>query len=294
MQADEFLSHPMLQRLTPPDPSADPVELPEFVRAQGRLGLELRAGTRGTQVARLSESGGFRLKFPKRDDGIAEGIIVNTAGGMTGGDTLAVTIAAGEGSSGLITTQAAEKIYRSIEGQTSLSTRLEIAARASLVWAPQETILYDRAKLSRILEATIAPDARAVMCESLVFGRVASGEVLGAASIRDRWRVRIGGRLAFADDVRLEGDMAGALMRKAVGHGARAIATVLMVEPGVERRIDDARAALDNGACQCAASALPGVIVARFLANDPDALRLALNGYLTQFCGVPVPRSWRC
>ncbi|MGL4728312.1 MAG: urease accessory protein UreD [Bosea sp. (in: a-proteobacteria)] len=284
----------MLQRLTPSTPPIDPAELPGYVRAQGRLVLELRAGAKGTHIARMSESGGFRLKFPRRDDGITEGIIVNTAGGMTGGDTLGLEVLAGEGASGLITTQAAEKIYRSIQGQTQLSIRLEVAPRASLVWAPQETILYDKAKLFRSLEAHIAPDARAVICESLVFGRVASGEVLNAASLRDRWRVRIGERLAFADDVRLEGDIAGALARKAVGDGARAIATVLLIEAGVEGRIDEARSALENAACQCAASALPGLIVARFLSLDADDLRLALNGYLTQFCNVPVPRSWRC
>jgi urease accessory protein len=288
----------MLQRLTPPPEAAlaasPQAELPAYVRAQGRLRLELAAGASGTKVARLGEGGGFRLKFPKRDDGIVESIIVNTAGGMTGGDALAVELAAGERTRGILTTQAAEKIYRSLGGQTRLVTRLSAASRASIVWAPQETILYNHARLSRELHADIAADARALLCESLVFGRVASGEHLDAAGLRDRWRVSIGGRLAFADDVRLEGDMAGALARKAVGDGARAVATVLLVEAGAEARIDEARAELDGAACPCAASALPGLVVARFLAADPDALRGALAAYLTRFCALALPRSWRC
>jgi urease accessory protein len=271
-----------------------PAELPDFLRAQGRLALELKAGGRGTQVARLAEGGGFRLKFPRRGDGIAEGIIVNTAGGMTGGDALDISVRTGEGARGLVTTQAAEKIYRSIAGETRLTTRLEVAAGADLAWAPQETILFDRSRLARGLQADIAPDARALLCESLVFGRVASGETLDTAAFRDRWRVRIGGRLAFADDVRLDGDISSRLARKAVGNGARAVATVLLVEAGVEGRIDDARAALADAACECAASALPGLVVARFLAIDPGALRNALALYLTRFAGLAIPRSWRC
>jgi urease accessory protein len=273
---------------------APPAELPDYLRAQGRLSLELKAGAKGTQVARLAEGGGFRLKFPRREDALAEGIIVNTAGGMTGGDALDVTIRAGEGASGLVTTQAAEKIYRSIAGETRLTTRLEIAAGADLAWAPQETILFDRARLARELQADIAPDARALLCESLVFGRIASGETLAACSLKDRWRVRIGGRLAFADDVRLEGHITTALARKAVGNGARALATVLLIAPGAETRIDKARAALEGAACECAASALPGLVVARFLAADPDAMRSTLAVYLTRFAGLPIPRSWRC
>jgi urease accessory protein len=273
---------------------APPAELPDYLRAQGRLSLDLQAGARGTQIARLSEGGGFRLKFPKREDALAEGIIVNTAGGMTGGDALHVSIRAGEGARGLVTTQAAEKIYRSIAGETRLTTQLEAAAGADIAWAPQETILFDRARLARELHADIAPDARALICESLVFGRVASGETLAACSLKDRWRVRIGGRLVFADDVRLQGDITAALSRKAVGDGARALATVLLVEAGVEGRIDEARAALADAACECAASALPGLIVARFLSPDPDALRNALALYLTHFAQLAIPRSWNC
>ncbi len=287
----------MLHRLTPSE-CALPAELPDFVRAQGRLALDLARGARATQVARLSESGGFRLKFPKREDGCAEAIIVNTAGGMTGGDTLSCAISAGFGSDGLVTTQAAEKIYRSIEGVTRLETQLEVGPGARLAWVPQETILYDRARLARQLSAEIAPDASAILCESIVFGRVASGERLASAAVKDRWRVRIGGRLAFAEDVRLEGHVEDALARKAVGGGARAIATALTVAPGIEARIEEARAALvaaaQASACQCAASALPGLVVARFLSPDPDALRRALARYLVDFAGLTIPRSWRC
>lgn len=280
-------------------PEAKLPELPDYVRAQGQLRLAFAKGVKATRVAELSESGGFRIKFPKMAGESAEAIIVNTAGGMTGGDALRLDVTFHDGAKGLVTTQAAEKIYKSIAGETRVAMRLDVAANATAIWAPQETILYDGARLSRSLEAEIDPSATAVLCESLVFGRLASGEVLGEAGFRDRWRIRQGGHLIFADDVRLEGAISDVLDNAAIGGGARAIATVLLVAAGAEGRIEQARAALADAnladaPCQCAASALPGLIVARFLSAEPHGLRMALNHYLSTFAGVKIPRSWLC
>lgn len=270
------------------------LELPDFVRAQGRLRVAFAKGEKATRVAELSESGGFRIKFPKVAGDLAEAVLVNTAGGMTGGDNLCVDLGIGEGAQALLTTQAAEKIYRSMAGETRVSTRMDVAADATAIWAPQETILYDGARLNRSLNADVDPTATAIFCESLVFGRLASGEVLHNASFRDRWRIRRGGNLIFADDVRLAGAISEALDRPALGGRARAIATVLVVAPGAEARIEAARAALAGQGCECAASSLPGLVVARFLSAEPHRMRMAMAHYLTHFAGVAIPRSWQC
>ncbi len=282
----------MLQRL-PPDPEAI-AEMPAYVRANGQVTLRFAAGAERTQLARLAEAGGFRAKFPKTDTARAEAILVNTAGGMTGGDSLAVNLAVEEGASAIVTTQAAEKIYKSLAGTTSVSTRLALGPGSDAIWAPQETILFDKARLVRSLEAEIDPTANALICESIVFGRLAHGESLRQAAFRDRWRIRRGGRLVFADDVRLEGDIGALLYKAAIATGGRALATVLLVAPEAEKRLDMARAALADAGCECAASSLPGMIIARFLAPDPVHLRIALGLYLTRFADMAIPRSWHC
>jgi urease accessory protein len=282
----------------PPSPEAID-EMPDYVRASGQVTLRFAAGAGRTQLARLAEAGGFRAKFPKPDTARAEAIIVNTAGGMTGGDSLAVDLVVEEGASAIVTTQAAEKIYKSLSGTTSVSTRLVLGPGSDTIWAPQETILFDKARLVRSLEAEIDPMATALICESIVFGRLAHGENLRQAAFRDRWRIKRGGKLIFADDVRLEGDIGAMLDRPAIAKGGRALAMVLLVAPEAEQRIDEARAALAGvgdaaAGYECAASSLPGLVIARFLAPDPAHLRSALGVYLMQFAGMAIPRSWLC
>jgi urease accessory protein len=220
-------------------------------------------------------------------------VLINTGGGMTGGDALATSIAVEAGAAAVVTTQAAEKIYRSQGPATEVSTRLEVGAGAVLHWLPQEAILFGRAHLRRHLEAEIAPDATLIACESVYFGRAAMGEALDEAALRDRWRIRRGGRLIFAEDVRLEGHVADILSRPAIAGGARAVATVLMVAPGALARLDAARAALANAVSECGVSGFDGMLIARFLSPDAAALRAELARFMINLTGAPLPRSWQ-
>ena len=162
--------------------------------------------------------------------------MVNTGGGMAGGDHACFSFAVEPGASVTLTTTAAEKIYGSaMATDAAVGTRVDVgltvASGASLEWLPQETILFDRAQLDRRLSATLEPDARLLVAEMLVFGRLAMGETLRDGHLRDRWRIRRGGRLVLAEELALRGQPADLLDRPALGGGARASATVLLVAP---------------------------------------------------------------
>jgi urease accessory protein len=289
----------MLDRLAP-DPDPPPSEaprpvptMPAYVRANGGVRLDFaRVGSR-TMRTTLAESGGFRARFPSTFVERCEAVLINTGGGMTGGDLCASRIHLGSGAQAAVTTQAAEKIYRSDGPETRVDTRLHLEAGSSLHWLPQEAILFAGARLRRKLEADLAQDASLVACESLFFGRAAFGEALEQASLKDRWRIRRGGRLIFADDVRLEGAVDLTLRRRAVGAGARAIATVLVVAPDAAGRLDAARAALGGAVSEWGASALDGMLVARLLSPDAAALRADLARLMTHLTGAALPRSWQ-
>jgi urease accessory protein len=289
----------MLDRLAPdpePSPPEEPLpapSMPAYVRADGGVRLEFaRVGARTMRTA-LAESGGFRARFPSTFVDRCEAVLINTGGGMTGGDRCASRIQLGAGAQAVVTTQAAEKIYRSDGPETRVETRLQLEAGSSLHWLPQEAILFSRARLRRTLEADMAPDAALVACESLFFGRAAFGEALEQASLKDRWRIRRGGRLIFADDVRLEGPVDLTLRRPAVAAGARAIATVVVVAPDAAGRLDAARAALGGAASEWGASALDGMLVARLLSPDAAALRADLARLMIHLAGAALPRSWQ-
>jgi urease accessory protein len=268
-----------------------PQALPAFVRAAGGVRVEIGRTARGSAPFVVAESGGYRVRFPNAQT--CEGVLINTGGGMAGGDRMGVDVSLGEDAAAVLTTQAAEKVYRSDGPDTEISIRLALAPASRLDWLPQEQILFDGARLRRTLAVDMAGDAALTLVESVVFGRVARGETLAEGVFRDRWRVRRDGRLVFGEDVRLDGAIRDTLASKAVGNGARALATVLHLAPDAEARREDARAALDGAACECGASAWNGMLVARFLSPDPQRLRADLVRFLERFRGRPMPRSWQ-
>ncbi len=253
------------------------------------------AGPR-TEAARAFETGGLRLRFP-RCGPECEAVVINTGGGMAGGDRARLHFGVASGARALVTTQAAEKIYRADGAPTVTSVRLEVGSGASLVWAPQETLLFDGAEFERRLEAAVAADGALMIVEATVFGRLAHGETRIAASFRDDWRVRRGGRLVFAEALRIA-DAGQRLDRPAVGAGARAVASLLWVALDAAARLDDLRTALDAVAAEpgerleAGASALDGFLVARLLSPSPPRLRAGLVAAMRALGGREAPRVW--
>ena len=258
-------------------------------RAEARASFA-RVGGR-TEPARLFETGGLRWRFP-RSSNPCEVAIVNTGGGVAGGDSYSVSLTLGEGAVVEATTPSAERIYRSDGPAASIATRLVLKPGTGLFWLPQETLMFEGARLERRLELDISGEAQFIVAETLVFGRLAMGESRIDATLRDSWRVRRDGRLVFADETRLE--HAGAtLERKAVAAGARALSTIVASAPDIEARLPDLRAALVGAGSdiESGASAFDGLIVIRILAASSDQLRAALIASIVAL-GGRKPRLW--
>src|SRR6267142_2879112 len=176
-------------------------------RAQGavKFGVHLQDGVARRGI--LHESGSLRVRFPSPEAEGLSGVFVNTAGGIAGGDRFDIDIAAGEGSRLTLTTAAAEKVYRAAGPAAQLNIALKAGAGSHLSWLPQETILFDRARIVRRIDIGLAADASLLLCEIVVFGRAAMGEKMLHGEFVDRWRLRRGGKLVFAETVRLAGDI---------------------------------------------------------------------------------------
>ncbi|MGU3540531.1 urease accessory protein UreD [Methylobacterium sp. A54F] len=252
-----------------------------------------------TRIRDLAESGPSRLRFPRPGPGATalEAVLVNTAGGVACGDAFSVSLTAEAGSRLVLTTTAAEKIYRSDGPVSTLATRVDLRGDARLAWLPQETILYDRARLARRFEADLAPGARLLAFEAIALGRAAHGERLTDAHLHDTWRIRRAGRLVYADDLRVEGPVTALMAGAAVGGGAGATALLLDVSPEAEGRLEEARARLDaiiaGTPVEAAASAWNGHLAVRLLAPTIGMLRVAAARFLVGYRGVPLPRVWQ-
>jgi len=260
-------------------------------RAQGAVKFDVKLEDGVTRRGVLHESGSLRVRFPSPEAEGLSGVFVNTAGGIAGGDRFDIDIRAGEGTRLTLTTAAAEKVYRAPGPAAQLNIALKVEAGAHLAWLPQETILFDRARISRRIDIDLAEDARLLLCEIVVFGRAAMGERMLHGEFVDRWRLRRAGKLVFAETVRLDGDIGAKLALPAIAKGGVAIGTALIV-PGDEAVVERIREVSETFGGEVGISAWNGFAMARFCAQDAARLRADMISVLGRASGVPLPRLW--
>jgi urease accessory protein len=260
-------------------------------RARGAVSFDVHQVDGVTRRRHLHESGSLRVRFPSPEAEGLSAVFVNTAGGIAGGDRFDVEIATGETARLTVTTAAAEKIYRAEGAPAELNIALKAEARSHLAWLPQETILFDRARILRRIDIDLAEDASLLLCEIVVFGRAAMGERMSGGEFVDRWRLRRGGRLVFAEAVRLDGDIGEKLKRPAVANGGVAIGTALIV-PGDEALVERIRELSESFGGEVGISAWNGFAMARFCAQNAARLRADMMAVLGRASGGGLPRLW--
>jgi urease accessory protein len=260
-------------------------------RARGSVTFDVHQVEGVTRRRHLHESGSLRVRFPSPEAEGLSAVFVNTAGGIAGGDRFDIDIAAGAGSRLAVTTAAAEKIYRAQGPAAQVNIALKAADGAHLAWLPQETILFDRARVSRRIDIDLAEGASLLLCEIVVFGRAAMGERMLQGEFVDRWRIRRGGRLVFAETVRLDGDIGKKLTQPAVAKGGVAIGTALIV-PGDETLVERIRTLSESFGGEVGISAWNGFAMARFCAQDAARLRADMMAVLGRASGSALPRLW--
>jgi urease accessory protein len=262
------------------------------VSARGALAVEVKAGR--TRISTLYQEGAAKMRMPAVAGDPLEAVLINTAGGLTGGDRLAWQLSAGPGASLLATTQACEKVYRAGGGHACLSTLLTVAEGARLAWLPQETILFDRSALRRSLDVVLAPGAEALLLEAVIFGRHAMGERTTQALFSDNWRVRVAGRMVHAEAFAIGPDAASTLAKNAVLAGAAAMATLLLLSPAAAGQVEAAREIVgERGGVSAWSVGGTGKLLARLVAEDGYALRQRLVPLIKLLNGqAGLPKVW--
>ena len=262
------------------------------VDARGRLVVRQSEGR--TRLARLYQDGAAKIRMPTVVADPLEAILINTAGGLTGGDRIAWQMEAEAGARVTLTTQACEKLYRSRSGRAEVAVTLRGDEGARIAWLPQETIVYDGSAFSRRLDVDLAAGAEALILEATVFGRLAMGERVDRAMFRDRWRVRREGRLVHAEDFSLGPDIDTTLGRSAVAGGAIAVATVLLVAEGAEDFLAAAREIIgEAGGASAWTVAGSGKLLARLVSKDGYLLRQRLAPLIGLLNGqAGLPKVW--
>ena len=273
----------------------------DLQRADGCGRLVLSGSENGTRIEDVFERSPIRIMFPRSGSRpVEEAVIINTGGGVAGGDRLECSVAALPGASIAVTSQAAEKVYRALYEPARVATRLKAQQSAKLAWLPQETIVFNRARLHRTTEIELFCGAELLALEWLVLGRAAHGEVVVGGTIIDSWRVKRDDRLIWADSFRITDEIFPHVTKKALLANCNAVATLIYFGPYLEKRLDVLREIIPSLGCNCGVTLVSGLIVVRFAAEESSDLKLALRNFLQQFGPelgsgpFQVPKMWSC
>ena len=252
-----------------------------------------------TRVEDVFQRSPLRILFPRTFSGEPqEAVLINTAGGIAGGDRLECAVTARDNASIAVSSQTAERVYRALNEPAHVMTKLQAHDGSRLAWLPQETIIFNRARLRRRTEVEVSSGAEILALEWFVLGRAAHGETVLEGQIRDSWQVRKDGRLVWADTFRATEETFPHLRRRALLSGHAATATLIYSGPDLDRRLEVVRELVAVLGCTGAATLLGGLIIVRLADALALKLRLALRGLLEAFGRelgpgpVRVPRMW--
>ena len=268
-----------------------PVPAGRLQRASGGLRLAFRRRGDVTALHTLFQEGSAKARLPRAFHQPPEAVLINTAGGLAGGDRFSTEIALDDRVGLVVTTQSCERVYRSLGDAAQVRAKLTVGRGARLDWLPQETILFDGSRLRRCLEVDLAEEAELLAVEAVLFGRTAMGETVRSGAFHDRWRIRRNGELLFADDLRLEGDIGAQLRRPAVLSGQVALATAIYVGRRCGELLEQVREAIGDAG---GASGWGGKLLVRIAATDGLELRSKLFPVLSVLMdGRPLPKVWQ-
>ena len=258
-------------------------------RSQGAARVVM--GPRG--LIDLAQRGSAKAMLPRMTAGLPEIVFLNTSGGLASGDRLAFGVELRAGTRALATTQTAERAYRATGAPAQAQVELSVGAGGWLDWLPQETILFQDARLERSTRIDLRGDAGCLMLETVVLGRIAMAETVTRLHLRDRREIRRDGRLVHHDALALDGDALARGPHAAMARGARAMATLVVAAPHAPDLLTRARDALAEPGVTGAASAPPGRLVVRLLAQADWPLRRQVVRLLGALRPDPLPRIWQ-
>jgi urease accessory protein len=273
----------------------------DLQRADGAGRIVVSGSQKGTYITDVYQRSPIRIMFPRGGSAaLEEAVFINTAGGIAGGDKLESGVTALANASIAVTSQAAEKIYRALNEPARLVTKLKACATAKLAWLPQETIIFNRGRVSRQTEIEVCSGCELLALECLVLGRAAHGEKMAGGDITDSWRVKKDGRLIWADTFRVTDEVFPYLQRKALLADCKAFATLIYFGPDLEIRLELMRNIASSITCDCAPTSVGGLIIVRFAVKDSFDLRIELRNFLRHFSQEAgpgpfrVPKMWSC
>ena len=249
-------------------------------RAHGAVKLSLKAGG----IDQLREVGAAKVRLPP---GATHAYLINTAGGLAGGDQFSNEFNLAQGTSLTVTSQSAERVYRTLGPAAKISSSIRLGPDARFNWLPHETILFDGASLERKIDVDMAENARFLGLETTIIGREASGETIHSIYFREAWNIKFGGKLIHSDIIKLDGTLPNS--KTTLGDN-RVFATIILIDPSANIDLEKLREKIGPYG---GVSAWSGKLVARLLAKDGMILKKTIVSALSVLASpTELPKTW--
>ena len=245
----------------------------------------------GNRIGELYQKGSSRLFFPKNFSKTMECVLINTAGGITGGDKFKCSIKASEESSILVTTQASEKVYRAINGSAEVETQLSISKNSKLVWLPQDTILFSESNLSRKIIIHIEDGAEFLAFDQIVLGRSAMGENIVKSNLHDNWKIYYRNKLIYFDQSGWKNNVP---LNCAGLKNIRSYASFFYVGPKVEayeQKLKNIKQVIKN--VYLGSSLRNDCLLVRMFGSDAKAIKDRAIHLLRDIWQLDIPNVWK-
>lgn len=251
--------------------------------ANWRAQLDLRFATerQRTVLVERMHCGPLVVQKPLYPEGdrICHAVIVHPPGGIAGGDELHLHANLEAGAHALLTTPGAGKWYKANGRDAAQHLQFKLHAGAVLEWLPQETILFDAARVRMNMRVELAPAAKFAGWEILCFGRRAAGEKFAQGHLRQRVQIWRDEELLWNEAANLEAGSRA--MVSPAGLNSHTISALFLVAAGAVPAdiLEACRAIVPNERPErrdknlYGITALPQIFAARFIGDNVEQAR---------------------
>ncbi|MDD5462037.1 MAG: urease accessory protein UreD [Methylococcales bacterium] len=172
---------------------------------QAKLELDFIHKYGRTVLAHRRHVGPLTVQRPFYPEGeVCHVYVLHPPSGVVAGDCLTMDINAAADSAALVTTPAAGKFYSSDGKLAQQQVALTVAANAALEWLPQETIIYESARVASELRLELAAGARFIGWEIFALGRPAANEGFTLGEVGMNWHIFRAGELFYRERLMID------------------------------------------------------------------------------------------
>ena len=190
---------------------APPLDPLARVGRQGCLKLAFERQGRRTVQTYASATSPWHVFPPSEldDSGCAYVWLVNTSGGLVGGDQVSMEATLAADCHVLVTTPSATRVYRTLDAPVEQKICLSVGPNARLEWVPEVTIPFAGSKLRQTIHVQLAGGATALVWDAMASGRVARDERWAFAMFENEIRITTASGASVVERFRVEPERAG-------------------------------------------------------------------------------------